>query len=682
MPKVKQTGKDDEFHWLEVDFSDVGYLFRKHVGLLFWAPVLCFCLAVVIAKVQRPMFATEMEIYLRPNFDQEMQLEQTYSKLDDDDSLRSIERVLVSDTVVLDMVETLGLRDNVDFLGEVFEPGELTDAKLLKTIRDRYTTKLIPTTRIVKLRVEDFSASRTTTIAETLVAEFLRLLKEDRNVKEADLRSTLVEQSQKALKGSLESEKKLNAFREANPDTLADQDSSIFQDRILQSGTALNAANSERSNLAGMIEALEGIEPREDPFRVFQILSNRNSEYLSELLSMHARAKSDHSVAKEQYQPGHPSYKSAESRLTQVESTLRDYAVEMKNSVQSEYDATSQKVEKLSETLSALRGEMVGQKSVSAEFRGLKEEIDRNWNTYTSLQQKIKDLDLNPEVTPTFATVMSSPIVPDKKAKPRTLLYAAGGMFLGGLYALGVIFWRNRNGLPYTSGSQASEALSLPEVATIPTRRGSDMYSQTALIQQSPEVLNLLISLRNTRLIHVTSIEDESPAEPLSKAMGRVCARKGSRVLCISIRSQTHHQMKIVDDSLLAGFSTMDLSLDTLAPANSFQNGIAKLFETFDRILVDTSDVSGNAVKLEVGRAAETNLLLFCPGKAKSRTDYARLLHEFERAGIESISLVTTEEAPPEKKVKRKPRKEKAPAKPKEKKRLRNKKAVPSPILG
>ena len=677
MAKAKHNAKDDDFHWLEVDLSDVVYLFRRHLGLLFWAPVLGFALAVIAAKAQRPMFATEMEIYLRPNFDQEMQLEQTYSKLDDDDSLRSIERVLVSDTVILEMVETLGLRDDPDFFGELFEPGELTDAKLLKTIRDRYTTKLIPTTRVMKLRVEDYSAKRTALIAQTLIDEFLGHLKDDRNLKEADLRTNLVVQSQKALEGSLSSEKKLNEFREANPDTLADQDSSIFKDRILQSGTALNAANSERSNLAGTIEALEGIEPREDPFRVFQILSNRNSEYMSELLGMQARAKSDFGVAKEQYRVGHPSYISAESRLSEVEGTLRDYAVEMKKSVQSEYDAASQKVEKLSETLSVLRGEMIGQKSVSAEFRGLKEEIDRNWNTYTSLQQKIKDLDLNPEVTPTFATVMSGPVIPDKKAKPRTLFYAAGGVIVGGLYALGIIFWRNRHGLPFTSQSQAEELLALPTMASVQTLAGMDGLAQLTSLEQSPQMLNLLISLRNTRLIHITSIEQESAAVLLSRAMGRVCARQGSRVLCISVRYQSQYQEGIVDDPLLAGFSYLDLPLETLAPANGFQNGIAKLFESYDRIFVDTSQISGTAVRLEVGRFAEANLLLLQPGEGTSRSDYAHLVEEFERAKIKSTCLVSVEEIKPTKK--HKGRKSNALPGTREKRRMFGRKSISNP---
>lgn len=653
MPKANHSTKDEEFHWLEVDFSDLTYLLRKHLKLLIFLPLFGFALAVVAAKIQRPVFATDVEVYLRPNFDQEFQVERTYSKLDDSDSLRSIERALVSDSIVLAMVKKLGLRNDVGFLGETFKLGELTDARLLKTIRDRYTTKLVPTTRIVKLRVEDFSPDRTALIADTLISEFLALLREDRNLKEADLRSTLVAQSQKALEGALESEKELNGFRAANPDNFADQDSSIFKDRILQSGTALNEANAARSNLAGMIEALEGIDPREDPFQVFQILSNRNSEYLSELLGMHARAKSEFGVAKEQYRMGHPGYKTAESRLAEVEGTLRDYAAEMKSSVQSEYDAASQKVEKLSETLSILRSEMVGQKSVSAEFRGLKEEIDRNWNTYTALQQKIRDLDLNPEVTPTFATVMSGPVVPDKKAKPGTLLYAAGGMILGGFYALGLIFWKNRFGLPFTSQSQAEKKLSLATVASIPTPSDGSRESRLALLERSREMVGLLISLGDSKLIHVTSIDKESPGEILSTAMSRACARQDLRVLLISIHYRIQRPADIVSDRSVAGLSLLDLPLEILTPPNGFRNGVGKLFESFDRIIVDTSRISEKAARLEVARSAEKNLLLVQPGRGSFRSGYCDLVEDLERAGVRNTALVSVEEFKPEEKRKK-----------------------------
>ncbi|MDF1862224.1 MAG: hypothetical protein P1U87_18555 [Verrucomicrobiales bacterium] len=649
MAKTNHSTKDDEFHWLEVDLSDLAYLIRKHLKILIWVPLFGIALAVGIAKIQRPVFATEVEVYLRPNFDQEFQVERTYSKLDDSDSLRSIERALVSDTIVLAMVKKLGLRTDVGFLGETFKPGELTDARLLKAVRDRYTTKLVPTTRIVKLRVEDFSPARTALIAETLISEFLALLRDDRNLKEADLRSTLVAQSQKALEGALESEKELNRFRVANPDTLADQDSSIFQDRILQSGTALNEANSARSNLAGMIQALEGIDPRQDPFQVFQILSNRNSEYLSELLGMHARAKSEFGVAKEQYRLGHPAYITAESRLVEVEGTLRDYAAEMKSSVQSEYDAASQKVDKLSETLSILRSEMVGQKSVSAEFRGLKEEIDRNWNTYTSLQQKIRDLDLNPEVTPTFATVMSGPVVPDKKAKPGTLIYAAGGMILGGLCGLGLIFWKNRHGLPFTSQSQAEKQLSLATVASIPSPADGSRESRLTLLERSREMVGLLISLGGSKLIHVASIDKESPGEILSTAMSRACARQDLSVLLISIHYRIQRPADIVSDQSIAGLSLLDLPLEILTPPNGFQSGVTKLFESFDRIIVDTSRISEKAACLEVGRSAEKNLLLIQPGRGSFRSGYCDLVEELESAGVRNMALVSIEEFKPEK---------------------------------
>ena len=60
--------------------------------------------------------------------------------------------------------------------------------------------------------------------------------------------------------------------------------------------------------------------------------------------------------------------------------------------------------------LTGLQGKFVAFKSTSADFRGIKGELDRNWNTFAKLQQSIMDLDLEPETTPTFVTVMSEPV--------------------------------------------------------------------------------------------------------------------------------------------------------------------------------------------------------------------------------------------------------------------------------
>ncbi len=128
---MESNSEEKNFKWLEVDSADVWYLLRKHAVILCVVPLLGFLAAFAATRLVKPVFEATAVSYMRPNFDKEMQLEQTYSKLDDADSLRSIERALISDTVILKMVEKLGLRHDEEFFGESIPEGGFTSATLL-----------------------------------------------------------------------------------------------------------------------------------------------------------------------------------------------------------------------------------------------------------------------------------------------------------------------------------------------------------------------------------------------------------------------------------------------------------------------------------------------------------------------------------------------------------------------
>ena len=105
---MEKQNKDEAFQWLELDRSDLLFMLRRYSRLLLIIPFIGAVLGVVIAKLLTPVFETKATVYLRPNFDKEMQLERTHSKLDDNDSLRSIEKAMTADSVILAMVEKLG----------------------------------------------------------------------------------------------------------------------------------------------------------------------------------------------------------------------------------------------------------------------------------------------------------------------------------------------------------------------------------------------------------------------------------------------------------------------------------------------------------------------------------------------------------------------------------------------
>lgn len=618
---------DSEFQWFEADLSDILYLVRKHIRLLLLAPPLGFALALAVSFMMRPVFSTEALVYLRPNFDKDMQIEQTLSKLEDDDSLRSMERSMTSDTVILRMVDRLDLRSDEDFLGKgALDEGALTDAKLLKLVRDRYQTELVPTTRLVELKVDDYSAQRVTLIANTLIDEFLTLLGNDRSTKEAELRTALTAQAELSLKQTLEVETKLEAFRARHPELLVEQDSEIFHERLLQQGAALNEANSEMARLAGTVATLDSVDPEKDPYRVFQVMSNRNNEYLANLLSMLAASKAEMAAVKQRATERNPDYQAAASRLEQVEATVRDYAVEMKNGVESEFRAASEKAIKLNDTLVGLQGEFVGFKSTSAEFRGIKGEIDRHWNTFMKLQQALMDLDLEPETTPTFVTVVSEPVVPDKKSKPFRLLWVAAGTILGGLFATGMIFVRNRRGLPFTSAEQASDRFDVPTIAALKIPLNGSALERMAEVERSPQLRNILIAQRNSDLVHITSLNQNSTTQLLPELIARTCAKQGIETLWISFAYLSKGPASIKPMGI-ANLSKLDMVADDLLDGNLFESGFSQLREKYGRIIVDTTQLSETEARLAVAQEIPSTVLLV-DGSEVPRTEYDRFMSQ------------------------------------------------------
>jgi len=646
---------DSSFRWAEVDLGDVIFLLRRHLGLLVLVPLTFAALGYAATMLVTPVYTSTAEIYIRPNFDRNMQIEQDFAKLEDADSLRSIERAIVSDTVILGMIDRLGLRDAPSYLGEVVPPGQapLTDDGLLGKVRDRYEAELLPNTRSIELRVKDFSAERSKRIADALLGEFIDHLRRERDAKKDELRVTLTTQAEEALGRAMESEKKLEAFRSRNPDLIVEQDSSIFQERLAQYSTALNEATSEQSRLEGMKAAVSDLDPEKEPYRIFQALENRNSEYLSDLLSMHAAARTEMASAKQGYTPNHPSYQRAASRLEQVETTLRDYAAEMKEGLDAEYRAASRKVEKLQESMVRLQDEFVRFKRMSAEFRGIKEEIDRHWNTYSKLQEKITELDLALETDLEFVTTLSKPVVPDDESHPMGILWTGAGGVLGVGLASVLLLWRYREGLPVTNESQPGKTFDAPTLARLkPSRDGAF---------PPRDLLNLVIGFGKRRTLHVTGATAGVAGSRLPAAIGDIFARRGQRTLLIRLRMDDAGLSNEVSESRTPGLHLIDVPAERLLQTSGFRFGLERSLESFDRVVVDTTSIEAWQAPVAVAGEVDATLVLVRKGDG-SRTLHRRFVERCRDAGAVTFFCALVEGREPRAKGAERAQRKVAPA--------------------
>ena len=70
---------------------------------------------------------------------------------------------------------------------------------------------------------------------------------------------------------------------------------------------------------------------------------------------MQASAKAEWAAVKERVTERHRDYLFAAGRLEEIETTLKNYATERRNGVESEFQAATEKSQKLKETLDALQ---------------------------------------------------------------------------------------------------------------------------------------------------------------------------------------------------------------------------------------------------------------------------------------------------------------------------------------
>lgn len=655
--RPSNEGPEEGFRWLELNEGDVRYLARKHWRLIVLMPLAACLAALAYCLLATPLYTTSALLYLRPNFDKDLQVEAVFSKLEDDDSLRSLEKAVVSDTTILRMVAKLELREDPGYLMRKPENVEwLSDSKLLKKVRKRYEAKVIPTTRVLKLTVSDPSPERARLIADTLILEFLGRLREELNKEKELLRETLTLQAGRALQEAMKSEAALEAFRVQNPDFLVEQDSTVFEERVLQYGRELNQAKSDSSRLKGTVEAMLLIDPESNPFQIFEIVGTRNNQSVSELLKMHATAEAELAKAKQLYGIRNPNYRVAEQSLEQVQRSLRNYAAELKASAMSDYTASLHKAEQLQAALSELQSDFVGYKTKSAGFRGLKSEVEKNWSVHSELQKKILNLTLNPGVSPMVAIPLSEPVVPHKPSHPSKLVYGGGALVLSILLILGYMVFDNRHGMPFTHAGQVQPVLGVAAIGVVEQLEAGRPGGQPVL-QTGARFVGLPVALGNHRMVHFFSMLHSEYLHQIPAALAETFARSGYNTLVVTVRNlldlpgtteEAAATREIVLELPVAGrekgeFAAylpprqFELPVAALVHREEFRSFLKRLLGDFERVVFDTTGIAEPEAILAVAKEIRSNVVIVSE-EGILRPEAASFLERMRAEGVEGIA--------------------------------------------
>ncbi len=622
-PAVRSdSAKGADWDLIEVspllDLDDLLGILKRRLPWFLVLPTLCVAAALAyVYLIAEPLYESKALVFVDPMFDRALQIQPTGMGMSDLDSLNSLEKAIVSDTMILRVVDKLGLRDEPGFLPKSLrklqsEGKTVPDSRLLKDLRqERFSAGIIRPTRLLELKVLDPDPVRAQRIASVFVEEFEVFLGDQKRSEADHSTEDLRARADAAYRSALAAEKELEAFRLEHPELTVEQDHQLFAERLTKMGDELNGVSSKVFNLRSRVETLKEVDPETDPLKVVSLGGFSELEHVSELLNQRLNAHAVLASAAEQFTPNHPRHREAQSRADEIERQLKTLARDLKQSLEADYAASLKNEEMLAARVAELQAQLTGVKTASSQFRAIQQRVETEWQIHQSLRERIGQTSIESEKSSNVTRLMSEPIVAHKPSSPSKPLAGIVGLFAGGLLCSGLVGIDLLRGKPFANRRQVEQTLSAKVVAEIatPSHGGSDRE----LMDSMTRVL-LAPEHRGAAILHLSSLRENEEGLRVAACLASASAFHACRTLLVSVVPGGDPRLPVN----LSPVASQTENLHTLRLPSSFLivpqdtwQLLSPHRQRFDRIVIEsTAFTQESQIPAAVAPFADVNLVL------------------------------------------------------------------------
>lgn len=601
-----------------LDLDDLVGIVKRRLPWLILLPVLCVGTALAyVYLVAKPLFQSKALVFVDPMFDRALQIQPSGPGMSDLDSLNSLEKAIISDTMMLRVIEKLDLREDPGFLPPALQKmkdagQDVPDSRLLKDLRkERFSASLIRPTRLLELSVLDPDPIRAQRIAATFVEEFENFLGDQKRKEAGESTDDLRVRAEQAYESALNAEKELEKFRTENPALTVEQDHQLFAERLTKMGEELNAVSSRVFNLRSRVETLREVDPEADPLKVINLGGFSEVEHVSELLNQRNAAHAALASVGGQYTETHPRHREARSRVDEVDAQLAALATDLKQSLEADYTAAVTNEKLLTDRVGELQAQLTGVKTASSQFRAIQQRVETEWQIHQSLRERIGQTSIESEKSTNVTRLMSEPIVAHKPAKPSKPIAGLVGIVVGGLLGTGLVGLDLMRSKPFANRRQVEQTLAAKVVAEIatPARGGTDRQLMDAMtrVLLSPEH-------RGAGILHLSSLRENDEGLRVAACLASASAFHACPTLLVSIvpGGDPHLPVNLVPmPSQTENLHTLRLpSSFLIAPQETWQL-LSPHRHRFHRIIIEsTAFTQESQIPAAVAPMADANLVL------------------------------------------------------------------------
>ena len=601
-----------------LDLDDLFGIIRRRLVWLILLPSLGLASALAyVFLVAKPLFQSKALVFVDPMFDRALQIQPTMPGMSDLDSLNSLEKAIVSDTMVLRVIDKLDLRSEPGFLPSALQKlkdadQEIPDSRLLKDLRkQRFSASLIRPTRLLELSVLDPDPVRAQRIATAFVEEFESFLGDQKRHEAGNSAGELRQRADEAYQNALNAQKELEKFRMEHPDLTVEQDHQLFAERLTKMGEELNAVSGKVFNLRSRVETLRVVDPEQDPIKVINLGGFSEIEHVSELLNQRLNAHAALASISGQFTPTHPRYREAQSRVEEIDTQLKALAVDLKQTLEADYAASVTNEKLLSERVGELQTQLTSVKTASSQFRAIQQRVETEWQIHQTLRERIGQTSIESEKSTNVTRLMSEPIVAHKPSKPSKPIAALIGLVAGGMMGCSLVGVDLLRAKPFANRRQVEQRLSAKVVAEIatPARGGNDRELMDAMtrVLLSPEH-------RGASILHLSSLRENEEGLRVAACLASASAFHACPTLLVSIAPGGDPRLPVnlvPVASQTENLHTLRLPASFLiAPQDTWQL-LSPHRQRFNRIVIEsTAFTQETQIPAAVAPLADANLVL------------------------------------------------------------------------
>lgn len=380
------------------------------------------------------------------------------------EQLRSVEQGLAATTLFNRLIDSRKLDAD-----STFAPAGQTREDLIQLLVGRVKVELRRGSRLIDISVDDSDPARARDLVQGIVSEYEAWTTE-RQRGTTQKASEGLAREEANLRARLEATaKEIQDFREKHPvPGLNDGEGrSGAGDSLSALGQQLSQATTERLRIEAEYEAYLKFDAS-DPESIAGVSRTEQGAEVMALVRALQQREADFTRVKERYLYKHPVFIDAEGAVKTAHKQLAETVKAAGQALEQRYAIANGNERKLTAAVETARKTAVEADGVRDQFRELTRRATAEQELHGSILRRLRETEMAASVPASFLRWTDAPLVPSQPVRPRKIVYAAGGVALGGMFGCVLLLLAGVSDRKIRSSAAASKTIGSPLLASIP----------------------------------------------------------------------------------------------------------------------------------------------------------------------------------------------------------------------